>query len=246
MYLYSWPWQQITAYADIGILMPAAIALTVWLLAAKNWRAALCWLAVFIVGMGITGVSKLAFIGWGWGVESYDFTGFSGHAMRAAAIFPVALYLLPWPAARAWRVAAVVFGLLLGALIAYSRLMVGAHSVSESVTGALLGSACAGVFLYYVWGQKIQVPIWLIALCLAFFALTPSKHSTPTHSWLIGVAMQISGHDRPFLRECWCFPPEPWITPGNPDGWRKQPPYPPMKRKLQTSIPERAVIAEPK
>lgn len=226
--MYSWPWHRITAFADVGITVPAMLVLCGWLLAARSWRGALYWLACFWGGLGLVVISKIAFMGWGLGVFAWDFTGYSGHAMRAAALAPVALYLLPWHWLGRWsqagRILGVLLGLSLGLLIAHSRIIVGAHSYSESLLGLLLGSACGLLVVAWLARQTpaVRVPPWLIALSFCALFFVPQHGAAPTQSWLYGVAMQLSGKDRPFLRECWCFPEEAWITPQDPDGWRKR------------------------
>lgn len=219
-------WQRITAYADVGITVPATLVMCVWLLAARAWLPAFWWLFWFCLGLGLVVASKLGFIGWGIGIQALDFAGFSGHAMRAAIIAPVALFLIPWPEQHVWRwrSLALGIGIALGGVIGYSRLVVGAHSVAEAVSGTMLGAVCAVGFVWCVRRQlPLQIPKILLAASFIALILLPGISKAPTQSWLIGLAMDISGHDRPFLRECWCFPAEPWRTPEDRDGWRKRP-----------------------
>ncbi len=214
-------WQRITSYGDVGINLPMAIALAVWLLFAKNWRAALAWWLYFCGVMGIVVASKLAFMGWGIGIQVWDFTGFSGHSMRACALFPVAFYMLPPDNKPQWRNCAAVLGVIFGGFVSWSRIVVGAHSISEIVLGAMLGFLTVALFLQYLSKfSQPKVPIWLMAATFAAFAFIPHKNSAPTQSWLIAVAMKISGHDRPFERYCWCYSPYPWQM------WPPKPIYP--------------------
>src|SRR5712692_9155992 len=87
-------WMKITGFGGTAVMMPAAAVIVAWLLAGRAWRMALWWCLLFSFGIGIVVATKLAFIGWGIGVRSLDFTGISGHSMRATAVIPVMLYLL--------------------------------------------------------------------------------------------------------------------------------------------------------
>ncbi|MFC6518687.1 hypothetical protein ACFQAT_01865 [Undibacterium arcticum] len=80
---------KITSVGGITVMAPAAIAITVWLVVERSWRVALWWCLLFAAGMGLVVATKIAFIGWGIGIRSLDFTGFSGHSMRATAVIPV-------------------------------------------------------------------------------------------------------------------------------------------------------------
>lgn len=224
---FSWlvahlPWWRITAYADVGVLLPAALVIALWLWVGRTPKLGFWWLFWFGGGMSVVVASKLAFLGWGIGIQSWDFAGFSGHAMRAAAVYPVALLLICRRGSPRLQMCGFMLGLAWAGLIAWSRVVVGAHSWSEAVTGAMLGVFCALGFLWHLRQEnRLQIPNWLIILSLAALAATPGAGAAPTQSWLIGVAMKISGHDRPFLRECWCFPPQPWIAPKGSGEWRQ-------------------------
>lgn len=197
-------WEKITFIGDAVVLLPAALIVAIWLLAARGWRMATVWCALFAFGLLIVTASKIAFIGWGIGVRSLDFTGFSGHAMRATSVIPVMAYLLLQPSKRLLRHAGVALGFALGAIISLSRVAVGAHSMSEALFGALLGIAVSGGFLWIARGRSAAVPYrWLIALSMAGIFGTSHAQPAPTHRWITGVALYLSGNDRPYDRSVW-------------------------------------------
>lgn len=197
-------WEKITFIGDTVVLMPAALVIAVWLLAARGRRMAWTWCLLLAIGLAIVAVSKIAFIGWGIGIRSLDFTGFSGHAMRATAVIPVMAYLLLQKSGPSVRHAGVALGLGLGAAVSLSRVAVGAHSMSEAVAGALLGVAVSGGFLWIARGRCAAVPHrWLMALGLAGMLGTSHADPAPTHQWISGVALYLSGHDRPYDRAMW-------------------------------------------
>jgi exonuclease III len=94
----TWWWGQITRLGEAQILLPAMALALVWLWRQPGGRPlALAWLLATGVAASITTVSKVAFLGFGIGHAPLDFTGFSGHAMFAAALMPVLVRLAAGP-----------------------------------------------------------------------------------------------------------------------------------------------------
>jgi hypothetical protein len=78
-------WHLTTILGGVGLTAPLAVAILLWLAAAHCRRLALLWSALLGAVIMLVMASKLAFLGWGLGIQALDFTGFSGHAARAAA-----------------------------------------------------------------------------------------------------------------------------------------------------------------
>lgn len=196
-------WHWLTRFGEAQILLPLLIAATAWLwLGAGQDRLALRWLGLIGAAALLTTATKLAFIGWAWGVAAWDFTGISGHAMFAAACLP----LLAWVAllgrgdARLQR-AAVAAGFLLAALIAYSRIEVQAHSASEALSGFLLGASASLLSLRGLPGKRPVVPKWLPATLVACLLVLPlSAPRSRTHDWVTQIAVALSGRAQAFKR----------------------------------------------
>ncbi|HAT33935.1 MAG TPA: membrane-associated phospholipid phosphatase [Janthinobacterium sp.] len=188
----------------MAVMAPTGVAIALWLAAGKCWRLALNWCLLFGGGMAVVVLTKVAFIGWGIGVSSVELAGFSGHAMRAAAIFPVAFFVLLKNAGPRARVAGVAAGVVLAVLIAIARVVVHAHSVSEVVTGCLLGLAVAFAFIWHARAvREVVVSRVLIALSLCGLLFTPTVEPVPTEQWMQQLALYLSGHERPFQRGDW-------------------------------------------
>ena len=83
------PWIKFTSYGDTMVMIPAAFIILVWLTVGRAWRMAIWWCLLLIAGLVLVAATKIAFVGWGVGIRSIDFTGISGHAMRATAVLPV-------------------------------------------------------------------------------------------------------------------------------------------------------------
>lgn len=198
-------WNAISFTADMAVLGPAGVAIAVWLLVSKQWRLVLSWSLWYGGGMLLVVLSKLAFIGWGIGSAAYDFTGFSGHAMRAGAVFPVLMYVILQRAPRPWRHAGVMLGVAYAVLVAVSRVVVHAHSVSEAVSGCVLGLAVAFGFMWRARGAvNFAVSHALALASLALMVLITFKaEPMPTEDWLQKIALALSGHERVFSRADW-------------------------------------------
>jgi hypothetical protein len=195
-------WQFITFLGDSIITMPAAAAIVVWLVSAGAWRSAVSWSLLFGGAIMLVLASKIAFIGWGIGIPGLDFTGISGHAMRAAAVLPVVAYLLLQQAGRRLCVWAVVIGVAAAGLIGLSRLILHFHSVSEVLAGTVLGMLVAMAFIWRSEGQPgLRLPRSVVGLTL--LALVPSAYAepAPTGAWVTTVALYLSGHERPYVRK---------------------------------------------
>jgi membrane-associated phospholipid phosphatase len=198
------PWTHLTHFGDLTITSLLAFAITAWLLIDDERRLAFWWSALFVAGTGVVTLTKMAFIGWGIFIPMLDFTGFSGHAMRATAVFPVLCYLVLQRSPSLVRTWGVLFGFTLAGMICISRLVLHLHSVSEVVSGALLGGLVSASFMLIAGSLRKHVFTKVrIGLCLAALLPAPYVQPAPTQEWLTDVSLFFSGHERPFLRsEC--------------------------------------------
>jgi membrane-associated phospholipid phosphatase len=202
-YLHSFVnWYWLTRLGDAQILLPAA-ALTLFALLARasTRKLGFIWMALILLATVITTASKVAFMGWGIGWADINFTGVSGHAMFAAAIFPV--LMVTFFSGR-WRNAdrlALLLGCALALVVGVSRVKVGAHSWSEVMAGWAMGGAVSTVALALSETSAIVLRPIVPAVLLAWVAIMPFKlHASPTHSLVIRLAVAMSGNETPFQR----------------------------------------------
>ncbi len=195
-------WHLLTRLGESQILLPAALLAMLALARHADSRPlARCWLGALALATLLTTASKVAFIGWGIGSAALDFTGISGHAMFAAAVYPLLLGTLAAPLPQQGQKIAVTAGFALAFMVGLSRLEVGVHSISEVVAGLLLGSAAS------VWAiASTRLPRVLLGSTLSFLValwilLTP-LHIPPlhTHSLVTRLALALSGHVAPHTR----------------------------------------------
>lgn len=200
-------WGLISAFGGAGVMLPVAAAIALWVGLGHTWRGALAWVGFLATGIVLVVGTKVAFLGWGVGVRSLDFTGISGHSMLATAVFPACAFLSS-RGARAWiRAAGVLIGLAGGVAVGVSRVALDAHSVSEVIAGCALGAAVA--LSWIVWTATREpdrpppVSPWLVAASLVVLAVSLHGYRAPTHRWVTHIAMNLSGHERPFVRARW-------------------------------------------
>lgn len=196
------PWHSLTFVGDSLITMPAALAIILWLATAGAWRLALNWCVLFGLGSFVVLASKIAFIGWGISLPGLDFTGVSGHAMRACAVLPVLAWLLLQSAGPALRRTGLLLAMTLALLISISRLVLHFHSLSEVVTGIGLGTLVSIAFIRRFQGcPSLRLQRWVVGLTI--LGLIPSTYAepAPTQQWLTHMALYLSGHDRPYVRK---------------------------------------------
>lgn len=176
-------------------MLPAAVAIAIWLITGDARRLFLYWCLLFAGGLILVAASKIAFVGWGIGIEAIDFTGFSGHAMRSAAIIPVIFYLALLPKAPAARWWAVLLGMCLATLISVSRVLLQFHSISEALSGWLLGSAVCLAFVHSA--ENLPKPEFnrvLIATSFAMLLAASFTKPIPTQRLIDDAAQLLSGH----------------------------------------------------
>lgn len=198
----------ITRFGEMGILLPLAAALAVWMvLSARSVRPALVWLVPLALAVLLTSLSKIAFIGWGLGIAAIDFTGFSGHAMFSAAIYPVLFHTLAAQWSRAPRLhrLAMLAGYALALLIAWSRVQIQVHSWSEVIAGFGLGAGASGWAISrmgQVPARPRFVPLRWALLGLAGWLTVMPLHAAPSrsHDLVTRLALTLAAHEHPFRR----------------------------------------------
>jgi membrane-associated phospholipid phosphatase len=206
--MYMLWWSHWSALGGLNVSVAGALAVTGWLAVMRCWRAALAWCLAFGATMLVAAGSQMAFIGWGIGVRSLDFAGFSGHAARAAVLYPAALFLLLERVDRPLRRSGFGLGVLVAAMVAYARVAIGAHAVSEAFSGWLLGSCAALLFAARAAATpgpatpgRARTPL-LVGLALPLLLL-PYAEPAGARQWITRLSLALSGHERPYVRGSW-------------------------------------------
>jgi len=202
--------QGITHLGNAVLLLSAALVLALWWAAGGAGRLALRWLLVLGTAVAVVLATKLAYLGWGWGVAWLDFTGISGHATLSAAVLPLLAWALATRVSLRTRWAAVVCAVALALAVGATRWVLQVHSVSEVLVGWLLGGAVAWAMLHGLakghapWAvQEGAISPWWLAAGLAVLLLwtAPRNGQSPeTHGLVVKLALWASGRDQPYTR----------------------------------------------
>lgn len=196
-------WRVVTHLGAAGILLPI-FAVQVAGLWFSQKIAAARWLAALGVAVILTLISKSLFWGWGLGIVSWNFTGVSGHTLLATSIFPVLCRMhAPADSPRLQR-AAVALGVLVAIGIGISRIVLGAHSVSEVCAGWFLGLVVSMVVIGAIKTSYRPLPWARYAPLILLMAFNPAAaHLLPTHDLEMKLALAMSGRTKPFTRIPW-------------------------------------------
>jgi membrane-associated phospholipid phosphatase len=195
-------WHLVTRLGEAEILLPASLLAALALLRrAESRPLAAWWVALLGAGVVLTTASKIAFIGWGIGWPALDFTGISGHAMFSAAVYPLLFKLLVSGRSPRTRWLALGVGVALALLVGVSRVVVGAHSVSEVVAGLMVGGTASAGALALVRMPPTRLGPALPATVAVWLALmVVHAPASRTHTTVTRLALKLAGHSTPFTR----------------------------------------------
>jgi len=195
-------WSILTRLGEAPILAPFVMACALALALRPHGRdVAAWWSATFAIAALVTLATKVAFLGWGIGSAALDFTGVSGHAMCAAAVYPTLLAAVTRDRPRRWRVLAITAGVVLALLIGWSRIVLGAHSPSEVVAGLLLGGAGAALTLHFSSPLSPRLTaLSLIVPCAALLAVPGPVSEEASHGTVVRLSLALSGRAVPYSR----------------------------------------------
>lgn len=193
-------WWWISRFGQAEVVLPCLAAAAVWLAATRERHAAAVWLGWFSVAVLATLATKVAFIGWGMGIDSLDFTGVSGHTLLAGAVWPVLLARLA-PPRPGWRIGGALLGYTLALLVAVSRLALAAHSLSEVVAGFILGGMVSAAALVDGLPASRLRAGWLPLALALWLAVAPIElPSSRAHGLVVQLALHLSRHAQPHVR----------------------------------------------
>jgi membrane-associated phospholipid phosphatase len=195
-------WHTVTRLGEAQILLPALAVMLVWFALRPQGRPVVrVWLVCIGVAALLTTATKVAFIGWEVGYAPLDFTGISGHSMFAAAVLPVLAGATASGASPRTRLLALAASYGFAALIAVSRVMTGAHSVSEAIAGFAIGAVASQLALRLATAPRTQAPKALLAGLLVWLVLTPAgAPPSRTHDWVTRLSITLSGREQPYTR----------------------------------------------
>ncbi len=168
----------ITEAGDTLVTLVVTIAVAAWLAREKAWRAMIYWLTAIAGGSAISSVVKLALrrprpvemyhSGW----DQFSFP--SGHSTVNLVIYGFLAIIVGRQLTPLWRVITAGAALTLVAVIAFSRLYLGAHWLSDVCGGLAFGT------------------MWLAFLAIAYLRRAPENIS-PRNLLLVTLAALTLG-----------------------------------------------------
>lgn len=195
-------WTTVTHLGNSALLLPAALVLALWLVRTRHAPLALAWALSFGSAVLLVLATKLAFMGWGIGSAALDFTGISGHATVATAVFTMGAWLAVADRSRRLQVLGIAAGLLVGLLVSVSRVVLKAHSVSEVVAGFALGVLAAALPIAWAAGRTLRLRQRWVPMALAgMLGLVPQiGQPAETHGLVQKMALMASSRDAVYTR----------------------------------------------
>jgi hypothetical protein len=173
-------WTAIGNLGDAALTLPLAAVCFAWLTRSLyGWRIALSWATLLAAAMLLVGVTKILHAGCGVQIRAVHFRAISGHALLAAAVWPMACLLMLHDGWNTRTLRALLPGLALAATIAVARAR-DAHTASEVMAGWMLGVLVTVVLLKRWTDAPILPPVLrplaVVSVC-AVAALAYGRHA---------------------------------------------------------------------
>jgi len=204
----------VTELGDSRVVLPVVLAVLVWLMMLRAWRAAAYWLGALGVASGLTLALK-AGLKFPRPAELYEgasaFAFPSAHVVMSTVVFGFLGILIARGSTSAWRWGAVGGIVLLILLIALSRLYLGAHWLSDVIGGLAFGViwlALSGIA--YTHHRAPRVPAFgLASVALAALVIAGSLQAVNGRE-ADAVRYAVRAETRTLMQSAWWH--EAWQT----------------------------------
>jgi len=170
----------ITNLGDAVVVLPVAALILLWLLDLAGQRIAVLWCCALLVAGGGTAFLKIYIDACTVPIAGLDSP--SGHTGMSTLVYG-GLALMIGAETASWRRLAVsAAGVAMIAVIALSRVLLGAHDVIEVVVGLLIGGTALALFARGYAGMPIDGArrIWPLAIATSILAAALALSDHPT------------------------------------------------------------------
>jgi hypothetical protein len=192
-------WKSIIDIGHTAVMFPLAAAIAAWLVIGRSWRMAAYWCGMFVAGVGLVALSKIAFLGWGAGFAPLAFKALSGHTLCASAVIPVFFYVVLQGSPAPWRSLGVAFGVSVSIVLSGLIVYFGFHSASEVVASFALGmSISLGYMRIADAGSPPRINRWTVSISAIVFAAMFTFNPSSINYQVVVVALHLSGRDYPY------------------------------------------------
>ncbi|WP_241622923.1 phosphatase PAP2 family protein [Rosenbergiella australiborealis] len=197
-------WQTLTYFGDSMLLLPSAVVLAFALFYnTLRLSPVITWLGTFGTAGLVVSISKILFLGYLIGSARFNFTGFSGHTTMSTTFWPIFFWFIARGFSLKRPFLFVLVGYLFALIIAYSRLVLRAHSPSEVISGFLLGACCSLFFLALQRNIPMKAVTLTELLLIAILPILLVLHGKPatTQHFLGTLAAKLAGMESPHTRQ---------------------------------------------
>ena len=178
----------ITEMGDAFVVTTLGVAVALWLMFRRAWRALACWTLAIAGGSFLNTAIKVALhrsrptdlYHQGWSAFSFP----SGHSTTNAVLYGFLAILIARGLPRSWRFPLACGAASLVTLIAFSRLYLGAHWLSDVMGGISFGSlwvALTGILYFRRSNTDIDAKR-LLVLVVAVLAISSGWNIALHHS----------------------------------------------------------------
>jgi membrane-associated phospholipid phosphatase len=145
----------LTDFADQAVILPVLLTVSLVLSLQRRWRVAAAWLIAIPGVLGVLLMLKISVYACGWllpafGPDRWALKSPSGHTASAAATYGAIVALTAArtkPAAVSPMLTAFLAAVLLALAVGVTRVQLGAHSLSEVIVAAGIGTLGAVAFV---------------------------------------------------------------------------------------------------
>lgn len=182
---------------DLRFTVSLAGAVSAWLLVAHAYRLAAYWCMAVGGAFIAVAASKIMYLGWGVQFSLVDFKAASGHAAGAAAVLPVALYIMARCYGRTEEYIALTTGWLLSIAVACALVVNDEHSTSEALAGWSAGAAASACTWIKMRGAITPASRRAFGAALGTtILLAACMQVAPVGWWMIKTTLVLSGAQR--------------------------------------------------
>ncbi|HTN40386.1 MAG TPA: phosphatase PAP2 family protein [Asticcacaulis sp.] len=177
----------ITELGDTFVVVSIAAAVAVWLVRERAWHTLAYWLMAIGGGSLINSAIKLALQRARPGDMHYDgvsvFSFPSGHSTTNALLYGFLIIIMSRKLPFVMRIPVIIALILFVGLIAFSRLYLGAHWLSDVAGGLFFGSAWLALLgIFYMWRPAEPVePLKLLVIALVTLVIAGGLNIALNH-----------------------------------------------------------------
>jgi len=183
----------LTDLGDSALLLPASLALVLYLMGSGWRRAGLAFAAAVGLCVALTFAVKLGFQYCSGEAPSYGIHSPSGHSALAAAFYGSSAILFGIGRARWLRGTMLVAAFLFAGAIAWSRVRLQAHTVPEIAIGLAVGFGALVCFNLLRRGERPPAPLppLPVLAVLAVLVMTVHDHHIEAEGLIARIARML-------------------------------------------------------